>query len=163
MTDDDFKKFCEIQDEYCEQQKVDLVKVMQNIFLIDGRIYKHYRILSWFPSYMQSLYRSQLLLMDNNEFGEDIFMNQFEIDIFPKYYNYYLAIMAVSCYECEYLIHILYEQFLLAGGPLDWLIYGLDKVDHKLKRIGLLNEKLAYKPWVIKQDDFNFLIKDGKN
>lgn len=80
---------------------------MRQIFLIDGRIYKHYRLLSWFPSYMHSMYRSQLLLMDNNEFGEVEFMNQFEIDIFPKYVNYYLAIMAVSCYQCEYLLQIL--------------------------------------------------------
>ena len=50
---------------------------------------------------------------------------------------------------------------MLAGGPLDWLIYGLDKVDSKLKRISSLNEKLAYKPWVIKKEDFQFLIKDG--
>lgn len=47
--------------------------------------------------------------MDNNEFGEEMFMNQFEIDIFPKYVNYYLGIMAVSCYQCEYLLHILQE------------------------------------------------------
>lgn len=82
---------------------------MRQIFLIDGRIYKHYRLLSWFPSYMQSIYRSQLLIMDNNEFGEVEFMNEFEIDIFPKHVNYYLAIMAVSCYQCEYLLHILQE------------------------------------------------------
>ena len=38
---------------------------------------------------------------------------------------------------------------------------GLDKVDLKLKRIASLNEKLAYKPWSIKKEDFNYLIKDG--
>ena len=83
--------------------------MLKSIFLIDGRIYKHYRLLSWFPTYMQQTYRSQLLLMDNNDFGEAEFMNQFENEIFPKYVNYYLAIMAVSCYRCEYLLLILQE------------------------------------------------------
>ena len=101
--------------------------------------------------------------MDNNEFGEVEFMNEFEIDIFPKYFNYYLAIMAVSCYQCEYLLHILQEQFLLAGGPLNWLIFGLEKVDPKLKRIAFLNEKLAYKPWSITKEDFALLIKEGED
>jgi hypothetical protein len=36
--------------------------------------------------------------MDNNDGGEDEFMSQSENEIFPKYVNYYLAIMAVSCY-----------------------------------------------------------------
>ena len=45
--------------------------------------------------------------MDNNDFGEDGFMDQFENDIFPKHINYYLAIMAVSCYKCEYLLILL--------------------------------------------------------
>jgi hypothetical protein len=46
---------------------------------------------------------------------------------------------------------------LLAGGPIDWLIYGLPKVDKKIKRISELNEKLAYKPLSIKHEDFKFL------
>lgn len=78
--------------------------------------------------------------MDNNDGGEEELQNQSENDIFPKHLNYYLAIMAVSCYRCEYLLCILQEQFLLAGGPLEWLIFGLRKVDHKLRRIAALNE-----------------------
>lgn len=71
---------------------------MSKIFLIDGRIYKHYRLLPWFPKYFHNFYRQQLLIMDNNECGEEEYMNRTEIDMFPKYFNYYLAIMAVSCY-----------------------------------------------------------------
>lgn len=67
-----------------------------------------------------------------------------ENDLFHKYENYYLAIMAVSCYECEYLLYILQEQFLLADGPLEWLVFGLEKVNPKLRRIAELNEMLAY-------------------
>jgi len=42
--------------------------------------------------------------MDNNDLGEEQYMNQAENDIFPKHINYYLAIMAVSCYQNEYLL-----------------------------------------------------------
>ena len=47
--------------------------------------------------------------MDNNDGGKDEFNNRSEKDIFPKYINYYLAIMAVSLYNCEYLLQILQE------------------------------------------------------
>jgi hypothetical protein len=52
---------------------------------------------------------------------------------------------------------------LLAGGPIEWLIFGLEKVDAKIKRIAELNEILAYKPWIVTKDTFHFLIKEGEN
>lgn len=122
----------EVQDELGDGIVVDLYSFLTKIFLIDGRIYKHYRLLPWFPKYFEYLYRSQLLIMDNNDGGEEALYNQSENEIFPKHVNYYLAIMAVSLYQNEYLLYILQEQFLLAGGPLEWLIFGLKKVDTKL-------------------------------
>ena len=44
---------------------------------------------------------------------------------------------------------------------LSWLVFGLEKVDPKLRRIAFLNEKLAYRPWSISKEDFAFLIKEG--
>ena len=70
--------------------------------------------------------------------------------------------MAVSCYECEYLLYILQEQFLLADGPLEWLVFGLEKVNPKLRRIAELNEMLAYQPWKVEKEHFNSLIKGGE-
>jgi len=32
----------------------------------------------------------------------------------------------------------------LEGGPLEWLVFGLDRVDPKLRRIAELNEVLAF-------------------
>jgi len=37
--------------------------------------------------------------------------------------------MAVSCYNCEYLINILEENFVLNGGNIDWISNGLKVVD----------------------------------
>jgi hypothetical protein len=88
-------------------------------------------------------------------------MSSSEKSIFPKYINYYLAIMAVSCYKCEYLLYLLQYQFLLNGGPLEWLLFGLERVDPKLKRIASLNERMAYTPWDIGETHFKYLIKDG--
>jgi hypothetical protein len=112
---------------------------------------------------MLYIYRSQLLLMDNNDRGEATYACPIENDVFPKHVNYYLAIMAVSCYKCEYLLILLYEQFILSGGPLEWILFGLDAVDPKIKRIALINEKLAYRPWTICQDDLSSIIKEGEH
>ena len=93
------------------------------------------------------------MLMDNNDLGEAEFMDQTENEIYPKHINYYLAIMAVSCYRCEYLLILLMEQFILAGGPLEWLLLGLEAVDPKIARLARLNEKMAFRPWAIKMED----------
>jgi len=58
---------------------------------------------------MEQFYHQQLFIMDNNDGGKEEFNNRSENDIFPKYINYYLAIMAVSLYNCEYLLQILQE------------------------------------------------------
>jgi hypothetical protein len=39
----------EVQDEFAENVPTDLLDILSKIFLIDGRIYKHYRLLPWFP------------------------------------------------------------------------------------------------------------------
>ena len=57
--------------------------------------------------------------------------------------------MAVSCYECEYLLKLLEEQFLLYGGDVEWLTCGMKVVDKKLLMIAELNEIMAFRPWIL--------------
>jgi hypothetical protein len=38
-----------ISDEFADNKKTDLLSILTKIFLLDGRIYKHYRLLPWFP------------------------------------------------------------------------------------------------------------------
>lgn len=57
----------------------------------------------------------------------------------------------------------MHEQFLLSGGPIEWLTFGLESVDPKLKRIAELNEMIAFKPWAVTKDTLAFLIKGGQN
>jgi len=59
----------------------------------------------------------------------------------------YLGIMAVSCFNCEYMLNILEEQFVLNGGNLEWITGGLKKVDPRLAKFAEINEILAFKPW----------------
>ena len=63
--------------------------------------------------------------------------------------KFYLGVMAVSCYNCDYLLKILEEQFILNEGNPKWLKYGLKSADSKLRAIAEFNEMLAHRPWVI--------------
>ncbi len=55
--------------------------------------------------------------------------------------------MAVSCYYCDYLHNILEEQFVLCGGNIDWIRYGLKVVDPRIAKFAEINEVMAYMPW----------------
>jgi len=80
-------------------------------------------------------------------------------DVLPITWKYYIGIMAVSCYDCEYLIKILEEQYLLYGGDVEWLLHGLKKANKKLERLAELNELLAYKPWIVCASHIESLVK----
>lgn len=71
--------------------------------------------------------------------------------------------MAVSCYECEYLLKIQEEQFLLWGGDINWLTQGLKAIDKKLERISELNELMAFRPWTISMRHIERLAKSCEN
>lgn len=57
--------------------------------------------------------------------------------------------MAVSCYQCDYLLNLLEEQFVLEGGDLNAITEGLSRVDPGLARFSELNEIMAFRPWAI--------------
>ena len=80
-------------------------------------------------------------------------------DVLPLSWKFYIAIMAVSCYDCEYLIKILEDQFLLVNGDIDWLTQGLKSVDPKLQRISKLNEIMAYQAWRLNENHIKELVK----
>ena len=71
----------------------------------------------------------------------------------------YLAIMAVSCYRCDYLLNILEEQFVLEGGDLTWITEGLKKVDPRLARFSELNEIMAFRPWTVSANHIQRVIQ----
>ena len=76
-------------------------------------------------------------------------------------YKHYISIMAACCYESESLINIIEEQFILQGGDPQWLVQGLKAVDPKLRALAELNELLAFKPWIIDEDNITYLYQQG--
>jgi PA26 p53-induced protein (sestrin) len=82
--------------------------------------------------------------------------------VLPVTHRYYLAIMAVSCYNCDYLLKILEEQFILHDGDPKWLHFGLKVADPKLRLIAVLNETLAHKPWIVNAKHIHNLFDNSK-
>lgn len=93
----------------------------------------HTRILCWFPRYSEKFNNSLDCIHSENCLSLEI--------------KYYLGIMAVSCFNCNYLIEILQERFVLEGGNLDWITHGLKAVDPQVAKFAEINEILAFQPW----------------
>ena len=75
----------------------------------------------------------------------------------------YLGIMAVSCYNCEYLLNILEEHFVLNGGNLAWITGGLKAVDASVLKFAEVNEILAYKPWNLNARHIELLLEKDEH
>ena len=72
-------------------------EIMRTAFFVDSRIYKHYRLLGWFPKYLKQYQAFMIMMMDNSEgshshSGNEELANDAENNIFPDYVNYYIAI-----------------------------------------------------------------------
>ena len=80
-------------DEYAydtfHQTSMPLPDLVEHVFLSNGRLLHHERILQWFPNYLLFTHQFNALVMDQEQ-------------ILPLKWRYYLAIMAVECYENEY-------------------------------------------------------------
>jgi hypothetical protein len=61
-------------------------------------------------------------------------------------WRFYIAIIAVSYNQCNYLLRCLEELFIFYGGDKNWLIYGLKIVPEKLQKIAKLNEIISSHP-----------------
>ena len=75
---------------------LDLESLLTEIFINNGRLLHHERLLCFFPEYLQLQFKLINELMNMHT-------------VLPVQYRYYLSIMAVSCYNCDYLLKILEE------------------------------------------------------
>lgn len=75
--------------------------------------------------------------------------------ILPLNWKYYIAIMAVSTMKSEHMLKSLEEVYLENDGDSSWLIFGIDIIPEKLKKIAKINNLLAHQPWGITINDFN--------
>lgn len=98
-----------IFDEF-DRSNVNMKALLDKIFFTNGRLFHYERLLcSWFPKYLEYFFEMHDQIMNRPD------------DYIPTTWKYYLAIMAVSVYECEFLLKILEEQFVLYGGDVCWL------------------------------------------
>ena len=73
--------------------QVDLEQLLTDIFIMNGRLLHHERLLCYFPEYLKMNFKVINDLMNVQT-------------ILPITHRYYLSIMAVSCYNCDYLLKI---------------------------------------------------------
>lgn len=79
---------------------VPLKAILDDLFFENGRLRPHERILCWFPKYLEFFTETTNNVMGKSSDDSDVLRMDEKI---------YLAIMAVSCYRCDYLLNILEE------------------------------------------------------
>lgn len=104
------------------KKTVDQKKLIEQIFYNHGRVRHHERILCWFPSFLEKNLETTASLLWSNETSC--------LDLHVKLY---LGIMAVSCFNCTYLLNILEAQFVVnCKEKSDWVTVGLKAVDQRV-------------------------------
>ena len=109
-----------------------------------GKIPHLERLLCWFPDYLNRYFQTKNCLMTVP-------------GALPFDWRFYIAIMAVSCYGCNYLFNHLSHQFMTYGGEKEWLISGIEAAPMKIKNLRELNSILAYKPWALRSSSSNHI------
>ena len=120
-------------------------KINFNLPLMD-KFLKFEQYFLWFNDYL-SLYQKTI----NTFLKTD--------SILPIQWKFYLGIMAVSTMKNELLFRILEEDFLIYGGDINWLIFGLDVVPNKIKKLAFFNDLLCHQPWKINKNEIEKLKK----
>ena len=121
-------------------------KINFNLPLMD-KFLKFEQYFLWFNDYL-SLYQKTI----NTFLKTD--------SILPIQWKFYLGIMAVSTMKNELLFRILEEDFLIYGGDINWLIFGLDVVPNKIKKLAFFNDLLCHQPWKINKNEIEKLKKN---
>ncbi|CAG8824641.1 14225_t:CDS:2, partial [Racocetra persica] len=115
-------------------------RLILETFARDGRISHLFRILSYFPSFMEKYQASFRKIV------EDV--------IGP--------VKAASQHKCQYLVSLFKHHFINQNGDARWLD-GLQYASEKIKSLARLNIILAHKPWDLRPSHIDDLIKGANN
>ena len=129
------------ENRFPSQAEKDLfTQLMQEIFLLAGRIPKHERIMGTFPYYLEK--HSQVVKI------------LFEGDLsIPYVWRYYIAYMAAATHKCEYLMKL--EKFYCELFHKSWISADIPE---KIQMLGNANVKLAHRPWEFSDKDLKELL-----
>eukprot|EP00474_Spongospora_subterranea_P008186 CRZ08644.1 hypothetical protein [Spongospora subterranea] len=115
-----------------------LLHYFQDSFLLLGRLRHVDRVISMLPGFAVSYFNSYVALM--HEEGP-----------LPIHFRNYLAIMAAARHGCSYLVQCQESEFLINGGPIEWLT-DPNAVPEKIHKLRLLNAYMSHQPWRIHPD-----------
>ncbi|KAI8051522.1 PA26 p53-induced protein-domain-containing protein [Syncephalis plumigaleata] len=115
-------------------------RLIVDTFLTYGRLSHTFRLLSFFPGYMERFHKAYSTIVRHPS------------GPLPRSWRYYIGIMAAAQHSCQYLI------FLQAGGDPTW-INGIGHAPGKLRRLVTLNTILAHQPWRLTPAHIGALVK----
>ncbi|KAF9952592.1 Sestrin-1 [Mortierella alpina] len=111
-------------------------QIMTQTFLNYGRTSNLFRIMAFFPSFWEKFESSQSCMMNGP-------------GPIPKPWRCYVAIMAASQYNCQYMVSMMKLDYLTSGGDPTWL-NGLQFTTQKIRNLAKLNGLMAHQPWLLK-------------
>ncbi|KAF9177481.1 Sestrin-1 [Haplosporangium sp. Z 767] len=119
-------------------------QIMTQTFLNYGRTSNLFRIMAFFPSFWEKFESSQSCMMNGP-------------GPIPKPWRCYVAIMAASQYNCQYMVSMMKLDYLTSGGDPTWL-NGLQYTTQKIRNLAKLNGLMAHQPWRLKPRHIQELV-----
>ncbi|KAI8360608.1 PA26 p53-induced protein-domain-containing protein [Mortierella sp. GBAus27b] len=119
-------------------------QIMTQTFQTYGRISNLFRVLAFFPAFWEKFEHSQTCMMNGP-------------GPIPKPWRCYLAIMAASQYNCQYMVSMMKLDYLTSGGDPTWL-NGLQYTTQKIRNLAKLNGLMAHQPWLLKPRHIQELV-----
>ncbi|CAG8505229.1 16231_t:CDS:2 [Funneliformis caledonium] len=124
-----------------------LVKnLLSDTFVNLGRLSHYYRVLAYFPGFMEKYQASYNIIVKG------------PIGPVPISWRFYIGIMAASQHKCQYIVSKLTSDFLINGGDANWLL-GLQYAPQKIRNLATLNAILAHQPWRLQASHIGALVR----
>ncbi|KAI9139266.1 PA26 p53-induced protein-domain-containing protein [Paraphysoderma sedebokerense] len=123
-----------------------LLQLMKECFNSSGRFSHMYRIMGYFPTYLEKFRRVQRAVIRGMS------------GPLPRTWRYYIAIMAASQHSCQYLVSLLRSEYFQANGEPSWF-QGLGFAPQKLQNLATINTILAHQPWLLKPEHIECLVR----
>ncbi|KAF9429227.1 Sestrin-1 [Entomortierella beljakovae] len=119
-------------------------QIMTQTFLNYGRTSNLFRVMAFFPSFWERFESSQNCMMNGP-------------GPIPKPWRCYVAIMAASQYNCQYMVSMMKLDYLSSGGDPLWL-NGLQFTTQKIRNLAKLNGLMAHQPWLLRTRHIQELV-----
>jgi len=123
--------------------------IFKESFIYSGRVSHLDQILGWHPSIYERFSKAYQYTMR-------------AYCPLPFSYRNYIAIIAISVYNCDYLYRLQSEEFLLNDGDPSWL-ESISNAPQKFQNLLEINSILAYQPWKLTVDHITKLIGNNTN